>query len=424
VVLQTVEAGTFSRASEEVLKQRKIIRARRPAIAPSSAAPPAGANPFAGIQLSHDAAAAPSAKPFANVSLIPPTAPSAVEVQATKPADSAAGGTTATEPGNGESAAQKPEGNETVLGEKAKITPPTDKDEKQQDAVESNGGPFGAVFGGASSGGFAFGSLASGASGGAAGTTGGFGALSSASGGFGGLAAGSAPAAFGGGFGSGGFGSGGLAFGSSAPATTPAANATDSAVDNASMPSVFGSAQPAGTSLFGGGAAATPSRPELPPQGPVATGEENERSVFTGDAVLYAYDAKKQWRQRGSGSMKVNVKEGDDGLARLVMRQKGTLRVLMNASLWAGMTVSRMEGGQGVTFAVDNRAEVEQSQRGEVEAGGALQGEEEKKEEQGGESIPKLTTYAVRIKPVEALDDFVAAIEGHKGAGQEKKQGA
>ena len=34
------------------------------------------------------------------------------------------------------------------------------------------------------------------------------------------------------------------------------------------------------------------------------------------------------------------------GQARLVMRQKGNLRLLLNANLWAEMQVSKMEGGK------------------------------------------------------------------------------
>ena len=34
------------------------------------------------------------------------------------------------------------------------------------------------------------------------------------------------------------------------------------------------------------------------------------------------------------------------GQARLVMRQKGNLRLLMNANLWGEMQVSKMEGGK------------------------------------------------------------------------------
>lgn len=46
------------------------------------------------------------------------------------------------------------------------------------------------------------------------------------------------------------------------------------------------------------------------------------------------------------------------GQARLVMRQRGNLRLLLNANLWADMAVNIMDGGVGVTFAVQNAAAV------------------------------------------------------------------
>lgn len=44
------------------------------------------------------------------------------------------------------------------------------------------------------------------------------------------------------------------------------------------------------------------------------------------------------------------------GRARLVMRQRGNLRLLLNANLWEEMAVNVMDGGLGVTFAVHNAA--------------------------------------------------------------------
>ncbi len=80
--LQPIEAGTFARASEDVLKQRKIIRARRGATS-AAAAPAAGSNPFANVQLASGAGALPAAapaNPFAGVSLVAPAAaPAAAE---------------------------------------------------------------------------------------------------------------------------------------------------------------------------------------------------------------------------------------------------------------------------------------------------------------------------------------------------------
>lgn len=66
IVLQEAP-GTFQRASEEVLKQRKIVRARRSA-APAPAAGAASANPFAGVQLGA------SSNPFAGIQLAPSAA--------------------------------------------------------------------------------------------------------------------------------------------------------------------------------------------------------------------------------------------------------------------------------------------------------------------------------------------------------------
>jgi Ran-binding protein 3 len=78
--------------------------------------------------------------------------------------------------------------------------------------------------------------------------------------------------------------------------------------------------------------------------------------------------------------MRVNL--AASGQARFVMRQRGNLRLLMNANLWSGINIAIMDGGKGVTFAVVNAA-----------AG--------VEEEEGGkpkEAETKLGTYAVRFK--------------------------
>lgn len=64
-----------------------------------------------------------------------------------------------------------------------------------------------------------------------------------------------------------------------------------------------------------------------------------------GDGTLFEYDeSERQWRERGRGEMKVNV--GASGTARLIMRNKGNFRLLLNASIWPGMKVTPMEGGK------------------------------------------------------------------------------
>ena len=64
-----------------------------------------------------------------------------------------------------------------------------------------------------------------------------------------------------------------------------------------------------------------------------------------GDGTLFEYEeAERQWRERGRGEMKVNV--GASGTARLIMRNKGNFRLLLNANIWPGMKVTPMEGGK------------------------------------------------------------------------------
>ena len=73
--------------------------------------------------------------------------------------------------------------------------------------------------------------------------------------------------------------------------------------------------------------------------------------MFSGEGVLFEFDGAGGWKERGRGTMKVNVDEATPN-ARLVMRNKGNLRLLLNASLWPEMQVTMMEGGKGATSPV------------------------------------------------------------------------
>jgi Ran-binding protein 3 len=126
-------------------------------------------------------------------------------------------------------------------------------------------------------------------------------------------------------------------FGAAAPAPAPA-------------PSVFGAAAPSGTALFGAAPAAP--RADLPAEASVATGEEGERNVFSAEGILFEWDEQKRWRERGRGEVRVNVGGAQGGAqaqaqaqARVVMRQKGNLRLLLNGNLWPQMQLTRLEGG-------------------------------------------------------------------------------
>jgi Ran-binding protein 3 len=119
------------------------------------------------------------------------------------------------------------------------------------------------------------------------------------------------------------------------------------------VPSVFGNAAAAtGASLFGGAAPA--GRVDLPAPLATATGEEKERTLFSADGVLFEWDAAGRWRERGRGEVRVNV-DNSTGQCRVVMRQKGNLRLLLNGNLWPQMQITRLEGG-AVSAASGRRA--------------------------------------------------------------------
>lgn len=143
----------------------------------------------------------------------------------------------------------------------------------------------------------------------------------------------------------------------------------------------------------------------------MTTGEEDEATVWSGEGALFEYDAAKQWRERGRGEARLNVAK--DGQARVVMRAKGNLRLLLNARLWAEMQVTRMEGGKGATFAVVNHAAAPEEAAAPAaakEGGAGAAGEAAAP----AAPEPKLATYALRIKSPEVLDQFLSAMNAHK----------
>lgn len=118
---------------------------------------------------------------------------------------------------------------------------------------------------------------------------------------------------------------------------------------------------------------------------PVETGEENEKSVFLADAVLYEY-LDGSWKERGRGEIKVNISISGEK-ARLVMRTRGNYRLILNASLYADMTLANMDK-KGVTFSCINIAR-------EGKAG--------------------LTTCALKFKDSGFVEEFIGVVTEHKG---------
>ncbi|XP_044449987.1 nuclear pore complex protein NUP50B [Triticum aestivum] len=120
-------------------------------------------------------------------------------------------------------------------------------------------------------------------------------------------------------------------------------------------------------------------------EGPVETGEENEKAVFTADSAIYEY-LDGGWKERGRGELKLNIPVSGGERSRLVMRAKGNYRLILNASLYDDMTLKDMDK-KGVTFACINSI---------------------------GESPSGLTTFALKFKDTGIREDFKAAVETHK----------
>ena len=121
------------------------------------------------------------------------------------------------------------------------------------------------------------------------------------------------------------------------------------------------------------------------PEGPVETGEENEKAVFNADSALYEY-LDGGWKERGKGELKLNVPVSGGERARLVMRAKGNYRLVLNASLYDDMSLKDMDK-KGVTFACVNSI---------------------------GESQSSLATFALKFKDTFIREEFKAVVETHK----------
>ncbi|KAF9454381.1 hypothetical protein P691DRAFT_656277 [Macrolepiota fuliginosa MF-IS2] len=68
----------------------------------------------------------------------------------------------------------------------------------------------------------------------------------------------------------------------------------------------------------------------------VITGEEGERTIHQVRGKLFSLD-NGQWRERGTGLMKLNIRRLDGTGARLVMRKEAVYALLLNVTLFPGM---------------------------------------------------------------------------------------
>ncbi|KAJ5081689.1 hypothetical protein NUU61_009953 [Penicillium alfredii] len=77
----------------------------------------------------------------------------------------------------------------------------------------------------------------------------------------------------------------------------------------------------------------------------IETGEEEEETAFTCKAKLFNF-SNKEWKERGIGTFKVNVRRGPNGKrsGRMIMRADGAGRVMLNSPIFKGMNYGDPKG--------------------------------------------------------------------------------
>ncbi|KAL6657846.1 hypothetical protein ACP70R_005626 [Stipagrostis hirtigluma subsp. patula] len=182
-----------------------------------------------------------------------------------------------------------------------------------------------------------------------------------------------------------GFSSSSFSFGSASKDGSTAGPLFGLKSDGSSFPSFnFGAANNGSSSPALAISAEAPKKFAMP-EGPVETGEENEKAVFTADSTLYEY-LDGGWKERGKGELKLNIPVSGGERARLIMRAKGNYRLVLNASLYDDMLLKDMDK-KGATFACVNSI---------------------------GEMQSDLATFALKFKDTVIRDEFKAAVETHK----------
>ncbi|KAI0262285.1 hypothetical protein BC834DRAFT_925245 [Gloeopeniophorella convolvens] len=104
--------------------------------------------------------------------------------------------------------------------------------------------------------------------------------------------------------------------------------------------------------LFGGAPAAKRARGESESGGAVLTGEEEDETVHSVRGKLYVLSAQNQWKERGTGVLRLNRRRADHAGARLVMRKDAVYAVLLNVTLFRGMSCAVAQDPRYLRFSV------------------------------------------------------------------------
>ncbi|KAF8892171.1 hypothetical protein BD779DRAFT_1511303 [Infundibulicybe gibba] len=83
----------------------------------------------------------------------------------------------------------------------------------------------------------------------------------------------------------------------------------------------------------------------------VTTGEEDEETLHQVRGKLFFLDGN-QWKERGTGLLKLNVRMSDGGGARLVMRKEAVYTLLLNVTLFHGMRCAIAQDPRYLRFSV------------------------------------------------------------------------
>jgi len=82
------------------------------------------------------------------------------------------------------------------------------------------------------------------------------------------------------------------------------------------------------------------------------TGEEDEETIHQVRGKLFSLVGGNQWKERGTGTLKLNVRRSDGSGARLVMRKEAVYTLLLNVTLFPGMRCTLAQDPRFVRFSV------------------------------------------------------------------------
>ncbi|KAF8270640.1 hypothetical protein EI94DRAFT_1722170 [Lactarius quietus] len=84
----------------------------------------------------------------------------------------------------------------------------------------------------------------------------------------------------------------------------------------------------------------------------VLTGEEEDETIHSVRGKLFVLSEQNQWKERGTGLLRLNRRRVDHSGARLVMRKDAVYAVLLNVTLFRGMSCSIAQDPRYLRFSV------------------------------------------------------------------------